>query len=124
MSDANWNYINSLDVPGVLPHFFELKPNAKKKMAEGIKATVVKRSIAIEQLNLLMKVYSHRRILKPTDIEGFKSWANSWYDGFREELTVIFHDGGLYPIEFIIWLRERFKSHVATILSMRRMLAM
>ncbi len=64
------------------------------------------RVVTLDYLNFLWQVHVHQKILSETDIDAFRSWAKSWFTGAKPQLEVIFNDGDLYPLDYIVWLRD------------------
>jgi hypothetical protein len=102
-SAHNWSFIEYWDFPGVYPPLKEIKIPAKtekEKEAFGL------RVVTLEHLNILLKVFTHRKILTKEDIQGFTSWGKCWYDASLPALKVIFSQGDIFPLDYTIWLRD------------------
>jgi hypothetical protein len=104
-SDHNWNFVQYWSFPGIYPPLKELEDVIPNKEPENQKA-FGERVVVLEHLNILLKVFSHQRLLEDEDILGFTNWALSWYEKSKESLKVVLQTGDTYPLDFIIWLRD------------------
>ncbi len=65
-----------------------------------------RRVVLLDHLNILLQIFIHRTVLQLEDIESFKNWAASWFETSKDQLKIIFKDGDLFPLDYIIWLRD------------------
>ncbi len=105
ISAYNWRYLEYWDFPGFIPLLKELK-RTRKKVRDQFKEAFSQRLVALENLNILFRVFIHKDLLGPEYIESFILWSRNWYDYTQEQLRVILMDGGIYPLGFIAWLRD------------------
>lgn len=97
----NWKFVEYFDEnKGVRPGLDTTKTVEQNKEALG------SRVVLLDHLNLLWQVYSHKHLLRESDVDGYKNWARSWYPSSKENLKIVFEDGDLYPLDFITWLKK------------------
>jgi len=100
----NWKFLEHWDNPGVRPGLTSTG-GINQQEAFG------KRVVHLDHLNFLWQVYAHKELLNRDDIDGFRSWARSWYTDAFDSLKIIFETGDLYPLDFVEWLQsEIFES--------------
>jgi hypothetical protein len=104
-SNHNWRFIQHWPFPGVFPKLSDMNDSIPDKSKEN-KKLFGERVVALEHINILLRVFTNKDILKPQDIQGFTNWANNWYEGSKEALRTIFKSGDTYPLDFIVWLRD------------------
>jgi hypothetical protein len=110
-SQHNWRFIDYWDFPGVYPYLEEIRTAIPPSKSDQCKEDFGRRVVALEHLNILLKVFTHRDVLSREDIRGFVNWAQSWYSGCAEALTTILERGDVYPLDFLIWLRDVIFEH-------------
>ena len=96
----NWKFIEHWDNEGVRPQIDTTADVAKSARDFG------RRVVLLDHLNILREVFLHRSVLHTEDIDSFKSWAKSWVDGSKDQMEIIFKDGDLLPLDYIVWLRD------------------
>jgi hypothetical protein len=101
----NWRFINHWEFPGIFPPLDDMLKAIPNKDEEN-RELFGKRVVALEHLNILMRVFTHKDVLEEEDIEGFTHWANNLYDGSKDALRTILGTGDTYPLDFIVWLKE------------------
>lgn len=104
--EHNWKFIEYWEFPGVYPGMLELQPEVPQNNDPRYQESFGRRVVALQHLGILMQVFSQRKILKPEDIVGYKNWAKSWFVHFKNALEGIMESGDIFPLDFIIWLRE------------------
>jgi hypothetical protein len=103
-SSHNWQLITHWDFPGVYPTLSEIAIENKTPEDQ---ATFGKRITVLEHVNILLRVFTYRKLLTAEDKLGFKIWAQSWWNEQSEPvLRGIFSNGDLYPLDFMIWLQR------------------
>ncbi len=105
-SNHNWKFIEYWNFPGVYPQLDELKDVIPTK-TEDFQEAMGQRVVTLSHLNVLLKVFSHKNLLYDEDIIGYKNWAQNWYEKSVEPLRTILTTGDVYPLDFIIWLRDK-----------------
>lgn len=121
-SKHNWNFIDNYDFPGVFPPLSTIS-HLNKEVNNSIDLKTKKmefgnRVVTLEHLNILVRVFYNKNILKPQDMEGFTHWANEWYENSQQALKDIFKDGDTYPLEFIEWLIKEVFNKQSNILTL------
>jgi len=96
----NWKFIEHWNNKGIRP---QINTTVDVTSFEDFGRRVV----LLDHINILWQVFLHREILNsPEDIESFKSWADSWFENSKDQLKIIFEDGDMLPLDYIIWLRD------------------
>ncbi len=104
-SSHNWKFIEHWTFPGVFPPMADLKKSIPEKRPES-QQLFGQRVVALEHLNILLRIFTHLDELLPEDIEGFSHWACNWYEDSKDGLETILESGDTYPLDFIVWLRD------------------
>jgi hypothetical protein len=97
----NWKFMEHWDNEGIRPQLDSTIDVEKDKKDFG------RRVVLLDHLNILRQIHLHRKILSKEEIEGFTSWANSWFDRSKDQLEIVFKDGDLFPTDYVIWLRDK-----------------
>ena len=105
-SEHNTSFIDYWDFPGYYPPLSNLKSTIKPAKDENDKLPFGQRVITLNHLNILLQVFTHKSLLKPEDITGYGCWAREWFEDSQESLKTILDYGDIYPLDFILWLRD------------------
>lgn len=96
----NWKFVEHWENKGIRPFLNDTLPLEQSSQEFG------SRVVVFDHLFILLQVFVHKDILNPDDIGAFKYWAKDWFLRSFEQLKVVFNSGDIFPLEFIIWLRE------------------
>ena len=96
----NWRIIEYWDNEGVRPHLEETRSIRQNAADFG------KRLFLLDHLNILWQVYLHKDLIDSDYLKSWSSWAESWFEDSRDQLKTIFEKGDLYPLDYIVWLKD------------------
>jgi hypothetical protein len=96
----NWKFIEYWENKGIRPSMETTKDVEKDYEQFG------RRVVTLDHLHILWQIYLHHKILTNEDVESFRSWGRSWFNNSKDQLKIIFEDGDLFPLDYIVWIRD------------------
>ena len=109
-SGHNWRFVQYWDFPGVYPGLDELKNEVPSNNDDRYKEAFASRVVVLEHLGFLLQIFTYKHLLKEEDIDGYRTWAISWYNHHKNAMRGIMEYGDTFPVDFWIWLKnEIFK---------------